>query len=64
MDNYNPNANDEIISVATEKYDAILKQEKEAMEKNKEDELELNFEQNKEGEYNELFKEKPDTIDF
>ncbi|PLX23902.1 MAG: hypothetical protein C0597_00485 [Marinilabiliales bacterium] len=64
IDNYNPNAKDEIISVATEKYNRILEKEKLEMEENAGEELELNFEENKEGQYNELFEQVPDTIDF
>jgi len=64
MDNYNPNAKDEIVSIATEKYNSILEKEKLEMEENASDELELNFEENKEGQYNELFEQVPDTIDF
>ncbi len=64
MDNYDPDAKDEIISVATEKYNTILENEKAELEKGADDVLELNFEGNQEGQYNELFKEKPDTIEF
>ena len=64
MDNYNTEARDEIISTATEKYNAILEKEKAELEKGATEELELNFEENKDGQYNELFEEKTDTIEF
>ncbi len=64
MDNYDPKADDEIIATAKDKYNEILQQEKEEAEQKGSDEIELNFEENKEGQYNELFKEKRDTISF
>lgn len=64
MDNYDPNAEDEIIAVATKKYNAILKKEKADMKENETDEIELNFQENKNGQYNELFKEVPDSTDL
>ncbi|MCK5168941.1 MAG: tetratricopeptide repeat protein, partial [Bacteroidales bacterium] len=63
IDNYNPDANDDIIKTATLRYNAIIKEEKE-MGLNILDEIELNFEENKEGQYNELFEVVPDTIKF
>ncbi len=64
IDNYNPNAKDEIISEATEKYNSIIEGEKLEQEKKGTDDIELNFEENKEGQYNELFEAKSDTIKF
>jgi TolA-binding protein len=64
IDNYNPKADDEIIATAKEKYNAILAKEKAIEEQKGTDEIELNFEENKEGQYNELFEEKTDTISF
>jgi len=64
MDNYDPNAEDEIIALATEKYNTILEREKAELGDTIPDELELNFEENKDGQYNDLFEEKPDTIEF
>ena len=64
MDNYDPKADDEIITTAKEKYDAILELEKQELEQKGSDEIELNFEENKEGQYNELFEVKRDTISF
>lgn len=64
IDNYNPNAEDEIIVTAKRKYNEILAREKEVEEQKETDEIELNFEENKEGQYNELFEEKQDTISF
>ena len=65
IENYNPDANDEIVSLATEKYNSIVEEEELKIEQKKEsDELKLNFEENTEGQYDELFKEKSDTINF
>ncbi len=65
IENYNPDANDEIVSIATEKYNSIVEEEELKIEQKKEsDELKLNFEENIEGQYDELFKEKSDTINF
>ena len=63
INNYNPDANDDIIKTATLRYNAIIKEEKE-MGLGQPDEIELNFEGNKDGRYKELFEEKPDTINF
>ena len=63
IDNYDPNADDEIIDLATAKYDSIIEKEKKEQEEKGIDEIELNFEGNSEGQ-NELFEEKPDTITF
>jgi len=63
IDNYDPNADDEIIDLATVKYDLIIEKEKKEQEEKGIDEIELNFEGNSEGQ-NELFEEKPDTITF
>ncbi len=64
IDNYDPNAEDKIISLATKKYNSIVEEEKLEMDKKGTDEIELNFEGNKEGQYNELFEAVPDTIQF
>lgn len=64
IENYDPNAKDDIISLATEKYNAIIETEKLEEEQKGIDEIELNFEDNKEGEYNELFEAAPDTMKF
>jgi TolA-binding protein len=64
IENYDPDAKDEIISLATGKYDAIIENEELEDKQKGIDEIELNFEGNKEGEYNELFETVPDTINF
>ncbi len=63
VENYNPDANDDIVKTATLRYNAIIKEEKE-MGLGEPDEIELNFEGNEEGQYRELFEEKSDTINF
>jgi len=62
IDNYDPEANDNIIDTAKEKYNAIIAKEKAEEAQKETDDIELNFEENKEGEYQELFEEKPDTL--
>lgn len=62
IDNYNPNAKDEIKNKAIEKYNSILEREKLEQKQKGPDEIELNFEENKEGQYNELFETKTDSI--
>ena len=64
IENYDPEAKDEIISLATGKYDAIIENEELEDKQKGIDEIELNFEDNKEGEYNELFEAVPDTMNF
>ena len=64
IDNYDPDAKDEIVELATDKYNLIIEDEKLMMDQKESDEIELNFEENKEGQYEELFKEKTDTIKF
>ena len=64
VDNYNPEADDDIIKIATEKYNSIVEDEKLKLEQKKPDELELNFEGNTNGQNQELFESKPDTISF
>ena len=64
IDNYDPNADDEIVPIASEKYNSIMDEEKLEMEQKGSDEIELEFEGNKEGEYNELFEAVPDTMKF
>ena len=63
VENYNPDAKDDIVKTATLRYNAIIKEEKE-MGLGEPDEIELNFEGNEEGQYKELFEEKTDTISF
>jgi TolA-binding protein len=63
IENYNPDANDDIVKTATLRYNAIIREEKE-MGLGEPDEIELNFEGNTEGQYDELFKENSDTINF
>ncbi len=63
IDNYDPDAEDEIVDMAKAKYVAIIAQEEKEQEEKGIDEIELNFEGNSEGQ-NELFEEKPDTIKF
>jgi TolA-binding protein len=64
IENYDPNAQDEIISLATEKYSVIIKNEELKDTQKESDDIELNFDSNKEGEYNELFEAASDTIKF
>ncbi|MFC2151904.1 tetratricopeptide repeat protein, partial [Bacteroidota bacterium] len=64
IENYDPNAEDEIVEIATEKYNLIMEKEKLENEQKGTDDIELNFEENKEGQYNELFDAVPDTIKF
>jgi TolA-binding protein len=63
VENYNPDAKDDIVKTATLRYNAIIREEKE-MGLGEPDEIELNFEGNEEGQYKELFEEKTDTISF
>lgn len=64
VDNYNPNADDEIVKLATEKYNAIVDEEKLKLKEAGTDTLEINFDENKDGKYDELFEQKTDTINF
>ncbi|MBU8892748.1 MAG: tetratricopeptide repeat protein [Bacteroidales bacterium] len=64
IENYNPEAGDEIVSLATQKYNLINDDEKLKIEQKGSDELKLNFEENTDGQYDELFESKTDTINF
>jgi TolA-binding protein len=64
IDNYNQEAKDDVIKTATEKYNLIVDEEKLKLEQAAGDTLELNFEENKDGKYDDLFEQKTDTINF
>ncbi|HAN20002.1 MAG: hypothetical protein A2X15_15315 [Bacteroidetes bacterium GWB2_32_14] len=62
IDNYNPNAKDEIIAVAKEKYNKIIDEEKYEMDKKASEETEIKFDDNTDGKYDKLFEQKTDTL--
>lgn len=64
VDNYNPDAKDEIIKVATEKYNAIIEEEKLKLDQSESDTLEIQFDENNVPELKEQKEEKSDTINF
>ena len=64
VDNYNPDAKDEIVKSATEKYNALIEDEKLKLKETETDTLEIDFSENKDGQYDELFKNRTDSIKF
>lgn len=64
IDNYDPQAKDDIVKIATEKYNALVEDEKLKLKQAESDTLELKFIENKDGEYDELFENESDTIKF
>lgn len=64
IDNYNPNAKDGIRETATEKYNLIIDEGKLKLEEAEKDTIELKFDENQDGKYEELFEQEADTINF
>lgn len=64
VENYDPNAKDEIVKTATEKYNTLVEDEKLKLKEAENDTLEINFIDNKDGKYDELFESDSDTIKF
>ena len=62
IDNYNPDANDDVKEIATEKYNTIIESEKLELNNNKSDTLELNFDNNQNN--TEEFEQKTDTTNI
>ncbi len=64
VENYNPDANDEIVKTAIEKYNTLVDEEKLKLQQQESDTLEIQFIENKDGQYDELFKTRNDSIKF
>ncbi|MEA3318000.1 MAG: tetratricopeptide repeat protein, partial [Bacteroidota bacterium] len=58
IENYNSEKSDDIPVIAKEKYNNIIEKEKYNVKSEKEKDMEINFEENKSGEYDKLFDEK------
>ena len=62
IDNYNPTTKDEIISIAKDKYNKIIDEEKYEQSKKVGEDVEVKFDDNSNGKYDKLFDQQADTL--